>query len=285
MQNMTLSQHGNKGAQDVAMSSDAAMSARSTSSTQAVRIVPVILAGGTGSRLWPLSREQYPKQFIDVLGQETLLQSTVSRLDGFHSAFGDIDAPLLVCGAEHKFSTVEQLKTRADRPRIIVEPARRDTAPALTLAAVVVAMDGDDGIIVSMPADHVISDVYAFQRAIESAIRFANEGAIVTLGIPPTRAEIGFGYIQLGTALPDGAHNVADFVEKPDVDMAVQYLASKSYWWNSGIFVSRASVWLEAVRSIQPEIHEACVSACALGSVDGQFFEPASDSFTLSPSI
>jgi mannose-1-phosphate guanylyltransferase/mannose-6-phosphate isomerase len=249
-----------------------------------VRLAPVVLAGGSGSRLWPMSREQYPKQLIGILGPESLLQDTVARLRGFPVKTGLAGAPIIVCGDEHRFVTAEQLRASGIDARIVVEPMRRDTAPALTLAAKVACEDGEDTIVVAMPADHAIADVAAFQRAIALAVEHAQDGAIVTLGVPPTRADTGFGYIKLGQAIDAGAHRIERFVEKPAAELAAQYLASGQYWWNSGIFVVRASVWLATIRTLQPAMHDACALAHASGTTDGPFFRPDADAFKQSPS-
>ena len=247
------------------------------------RIVPVILAGGVGSRLWPLSREQYPKQLIDVLGESSLLQRTVNRMSGFLCESGVCADPIVVCGEEHKFAIAEQLGALGVRSHVVVEPDRRDTAPALTLAVVAAAAQGDDAIIVAMPADHAIADVDAFQRAIAAAVSHAQAGNIVTLGVPPTRPETGFGYIRLGDELQHGAHQILRFMEKPPVELATQYLDSRGYWWNSGIFVMRASVWLETLRRLQPKIYEACTAAYTQGTTANAYFEPARAAFVQSP--
>jgi mannose-1-phosphate guanylyltransferase/mannose-6-phosphate isomerase len=249
-----------------------------------VRIAPVVLAGGSGSRLWPMSREQYPKQLIGVLGADSLLQATVQRMKGFSAGAGMPAAPIVVCGDEHRFVTAEQLRASGIDARIIVEPARRDTAPALTLAAAAAAADGEDAIVVAMPADHAIADTAAFHRAIALAAEHAERGAIATLGVPPTRPDTGFGYIKLGSALDGGAHRIDRFVEKPAAELAAQYLASEQYWWNSGIFVVRASVWLDTLRVLQPNMHAACTVAHAQGATDGPFFRPQADAFRQSPS-
>jgi mannose-1-phosphate guanylyltransferase/mannose-6-phosphate isomerase len=250
----------------------------------AVRLAPVVLAGGSGSRLWPMSREQYPKQLIGVLGVDSLLQATVGRMKGFPVTAGVTGAPIIVCGDEHRFVTAEQLRASGIEARIVVEPTRRDTAPALTLAALTACEDGEDAIVVAMPADHAIADVDAFQRAIAIAVEHARDGAIVTLGVPPTRADTGFGYIKLGKVIDVGAHQIERFVEKPAAELAAQYLASAQYWWNSGIFVVRASVWLATIKTLQPAMHEACALAHAQGTIDGPYFRPAADAFKQSPS-
>ncbi|RQS69247.1 mannose-1-phosphate guanylyltransferase/mannose-6-phosphate isomerase [Burkholderia sp. Bp8963] len=249
-----------------------------------VRVAPVVLAGGSGSRLWPMSREQYPKQLIGVLGTDSLLQATVQRMKGFSSDTSTLAAPIVVCGDEHRFVTAEQLRASRIDARIVVEPARRDTAPALTLAAAAAFADGEDAIVVAMPADHAIADTAAFHRALVLAIEHARRGAIATLGVPPTRADTGFGYIRLGDELGSDAYRIERFVEKPAAELAEQYLESGLYWWNSGIFVVRASVWLDTLRALRPDMHAACVAAYQHGADDGPFFRPHSDAFQQSPS-
>jgi mannose-1-phosphate guanylyltransferase/mannose-6-phosphate isomerase len=249
------------------------------------RLVQVILAGGSGTRLWPVSREQYPKQLIGVVGDQSLLQATMKRMDGFAKAWDVAAEPVIVCGAEHSFATREQAQQCEVKPRIVVEPARRDTAPALTLAALAASADGDDPILVAMPADHAIADVAALQAAIEQAAQLAQaEGVIATLGVPPTRADTGFGYIRLGAPLKDGAHRIDRFVEKPAAELAAEYVASGSYWWNSGMFVVRASVWLEALKRFQPEMHAACVEAHANAKREDVYITPGADDFERCPS-
>lgn len=252
-------------------------------SVGSVRLVPVVLAGGAGSRLWPMSREQYPKQLIDVLGSESLLQATVQRMKGFDAHGRLVGTPIVVCGDEHRFVTSEQLREQGVEARIVVEPARRDTAPALTLAAAIACADGDDAIVLVMPADHAIVDVAAFQAAIALAAQHAERGAIVALGVPPTRADTGFGYIKLGDEMSDKAHRIERFVEKPAAEIAVQYVASSQYWWNSGIFVLRASVWLATLKRLQPAMYDACLQAQAEGHSDASYFRPGTEAFKSSP--
>ena len=247
------------------------------------RIVPVVLAGGSGTRLWPMSREHYPKQLIDVVGEDTLLQSTVRRLDGFPDAWEMAESPIVVCGGEHCFIIDEQLRESGVVPQLIVEPARRDTAPALTMAAALTCAHGDDAILVVMPSDHSITDVAALQSSIELAARYAQRGAIATLGVPPTRPDTGFGYIRIGEAFGDGAHHIGGFVEKPAAELAAQYLAAGTYWWNSGIFVMRASVWLATLRALQPAMHDACLAAFASGTTHDAHFTPGEQAFAQTP--
>jgi mannose-1-phosphate guanylyltransferase/mannose-6-phosphate isomerase len=247
------------------------------------RLVPVVLAGGCGTRLWPMSREHYPKQLIDVIGSDSLLQATVRRMDGFPGDWDLADAPLVVCGDEHGFIIDEQLRASGVTPHLIVEPARRDTAPALTLAAALTCRREGDAILVVMPADHAIGDVGALQCAVQAAARHAQRGAIATLGVPPTRADTGFGYVRLGEPLGDGAYSIDRFVEKPPAELAVQYVASGLFWWNSGIFVMLASTWLDAVRRVRPEMHAACIAAVDEGEVHGARFDPAPTAFERAP--
>ena len=232
-------------------------------------IQPVILSGGSGTRLWPLSREQHPKQLLPLAGELSLLQETACRLDGFA---GEVAAaPLVVCNEEYRFITAEQLRA-AGRPAkaLILEPAGRNTAPALTLAALAEAES--DPILLVMPADHVVGDRAAFQRAMAEGAALAALGAVVAFGIVPERAETGYGYIRAGAALGAGAaRRLEAFVEKPDAATAQQYVESGAYSWNSGIFMVRASVWLAALGRYRPDIAAACGRAFAGGRRDDVF--------------
>ncbi|ALK32938.1 mannose-1-phosphate guanylyltransferase/mannose-6-phosphate isomerase [Burkholderia plantarii] len=249
-----------------------------------VRVAPVVLAGGAGSRLWPMSREQHPKQLIGVLGADSLLQETVQRMKGFTSGIHQLAAPIVVCGDEHRFVTAEQLRASGIDARIVVEPVRRDTAPALTLAVAAACAEGEDAVVIAMPADHAIADTRALHHALRVAIAHAERGAVVMLGISPTRPEAGYGYIRLGDGLGGGARRIEHFVEKPAAELAGQYLESGSYWWNSGIFVLRASVWLDTLRALCPDMHAACVAAYRNGAQDGPFYRPCAQAFRASPS-
>ncbi|KUZ81439.1 LPS biosynthesis protein [Burkholderia ubonensis] len=252
------------------------------------RILPVILAGGSGTRLWPLSREQCPKQLIDLVSDESPLSATARRLNGIESAsLGD--RLLLVCGESHRFMSAAQVAGRAAPARILLEPAARNTAPALTLAALDAGALADDPVLVVMPADHVIGDVGAFQDAVGRAARYAQDGAIVTLGVLPRRAETGYGYIQVGAPHTgrhggQGGYAISRFVEKPDEALAERYLHSGDYWWNSGIFVTRASVWLKAIHALAPAIHAACEAAWRAGAAEEPFFRIDAAAFDACPS-
>ena len=247
-------------------------------------IAPVILAGGSGTRLWPLSREHHPKQLIDVIGTHSLLQDTVARMQGFPAQWTVRSAPIIICGEEHRFVTAEQLRESGVVAQLVVEPARRDTAPALTLAAALAIADGEDAILVAMPADHAVLDTASFQQALARAAEHAQHGAIATLGVPPTRPDTAFGYIRLGAEIEPDTFRIDRFVEKPALELATQYVASGAYWWNSGIFVVRASVWLELVERLQPAMAETCLAAVAGGKTDGAFFRPQAEAFARAPS-
>lgn len=245
-------------------------------------IAPVILAGGAGTRLWPLSREQYPKQLIDLLGTDTLLQATVRRTERLASRHSMAE-PIVVCGEEHRFATAQQLRGCGAEAVFILEPMRRNTAPALTLAAAMIAAGGNDAVMVAMPADHVIADVHAFECAITAAARHAQRGAVVTLGVPPTRPDTGFGYIRVGEWAGEGARSMELFVEKPPLEAAIRYMESGAYWWNCGIFVVRASVWLALTKALQPGMFDACMSAFEFGKREGAFVHPDALAFAQGP--
>lgn len=247
------------------------------------QILPVILSGGSGTRLWPLSREQYPKQLLPLFDQETMLQSTATRLAGFKGVPEVAAQPLVVCNEEYRFITAEQLRA-AGKPAstLILEPMGRNTAPALTLAALVSA-DADPVLLV-MPADHVVTDKASFQRAIEAGAQLAVAGTVVTFGIVPDRPETGYGYIQAGESGQHGARRIARFVEKPDLVTAERYFASGEYLWNSGLFMLRASVWLGAIGHFRPDILAACRLALEKGSRDADFLRVDKAAFAACPS-
>ena len=248
-----------------------------------VLIQPVVLSGGSGTRLWPLSREKYPKQLLPLIGEDSLLQATVRRVDGIVGA--QLAVPMIVCNEEYRFVIAEQLRLMNKTGPILLEPAGRNTAPALTLAALAAMRDGADPILLVMPADHVILDTSAFQAAVIQGAILADEGAVVTFGITPDSPETGYGYIQAGSALGQGnVCKIARFVEKPDLATAQTYLDAGSYLWNSGLFMMRASVWLQAIEVCRGDILSACRKAWAEGSVDGDFLRVAKDVFMHCPS-
>ncbi len=238
---------------------------------------PVILCGGSGTRLWPLSREQYPKQLLALTGGDTLLQATARRL-----AMDSVRRPIVVGNEDYRFITAEQLRQAEIEPAMLVlEPCGRNTAPALTLAAL--CMQEADPVLVVMPADHVISDLPAFRNAIEHGARYAASGKVVAFGIQPTHAETGYGYIRAPEAIEGGGRVIAAFVEKPDATTAQEYLASGDYLWNAGIFMVRASVWMALLRASRPDIAEACESAYADRTVDRDFLRVHREHFTACP--
>jgi len=232
-------------------------------------VVPVIIAGGTGSRLWPLSRELYPKQFLQLDGEATMLQATVNRL-------GQLDCakPLVICNEDHRFLVAEQLRHLGKLANnIILEPAGRNTAPAIALAALTAlqtASDSEDPLLLVLAADHVIRDESAFITSVQQAISHAEDGKLVTFGIVPTHPETGYGYIRRGAELC-GGFTVAQFVEKPDVATAREYLVCGEYYWNSGMFLFRASRYLEELKAFRPDIHSACVQAVGTINPDLDF--------------
>lgn len=246
---------------------------------------PVILSGGSGTRLWPLSREQYPKQLLALGGDATMLQETAHRLDGFVGSATVVTTPLVVCNEDYRFITAEQLRAAgvAD-PTIVLEPVGRNTAPALTLAAALAQADGADPILLVMPADHVIRDLPAFHQAIEAGLAAARDGAMVTFGIVPTHAETGYGYIRSGDEVLAGVREVRSFVEKPDQSTAQTYVASGEYLWNSGLFMVRASAWTRAIAACRPDIASACAAAVASPRRDADFVRIDGDAFRACPS-
>ena len=250
-----------------------------------LQVQAVIPAGGSGTRLWPLSRKEFPKQLIGIIGDDSLLQQTAKRLDGIAANHPLNAESVVICGEEHRFMIAEQLRKSGVRAKIILEPDARNTAPALTLAALALVENGEDAIMVVMPADHAIVDNAAFQTSVASAIRYAGEGRIVVLGIIPSRAETGYGYIKVGAALDEqGGHRLDGFVEKPAFELAQRYVESGQYWWNSGLYVVRASVWLNAIEKYEPAIHAACSDASELTKTDADFRRVDAERFQACPS-
>jgi len=243
---------------------------------------PVILTGGAGSRLWPVSREFYPKPLLPMFGEQTLLQDTVARLDALHG----IRAPLFVCNEEHRFLVAEQVRLLGKEPEaIMLEPQGRNTAPALTIAALYLVATDPDAVMVAMPADHVIPDPAAFITAVEQAGELAEQGYLVTFGVVAGKPETGYGYIQRGDAIEgSGGFRVDRFVEKPDAATAQAYLDAGNYFWNSGIFVMRADRWLEEIGKYQPDILAACKQAMAGSARDSDFVRVDKQAFLSSPS-
>jgi mannose-1-phosphate guanylyltransferase / mannose-6-phosphate isomerase len=248
-----------------------------------VLVQPVILSGGSGTRLWPLSREKYPKQLLPLIGEDSLLQATVRRMEGVVGV--DLIAPMVVCNEEYRFVIAEQLRVMGKPGTVVLEPKGRNTAPALTIAAQAAQAQGADPVLLVMPADHVIVDKAAFQQVVRQGAALAQNGAMVTFGITPDAAETGYGYIQTGAAFEsNGALRIARFVEKPDLKTAQTYLAESNYLWNSGLFMVRASVWLAALKVCRPDILMACDNAWAAGKNDGEFIRVGKEAFDACPS-
>lgn len=247
-------------------------------------ILPVIMAGGTGSRLWPMSRELYPKQFLRLHGEQSMLQETVTRLNGLGAS-----EPLVICNEEHRFLVAEQLRqiNRLSK-NIILEPVGRNTAPAITLAALSAIDEGSDPLLLVLAADHVIENTETFHQAVQSAIPFAEQGKLVTFGIVPTGPETGYGYIQRGMELSINAESVfrvQRFVEKPNLPTALQYLETGEYYWNSGMFLFRAKRFLEEMATFRPDILQACLKAIETLEPDVQqnFIRVDKESFSACP--
>ncbi|EGQ9301440.1 mannose-1-phosphate guanylyltransferase/mannose-6-phosphate isomerase [Vibrio vulnificus] len=242
-------------------------------------LIPVIMAGGSGSRLWPLSRSLYPKQFISLTSDKSMLQETIARLSSLEH-----QAPLLICNQEHRFIVAEQLRQqRIQHGGIVLEPVGRNTAPAIALAALHALKSNDDPLLLVLAADHVIQNQAAFSQAVSNAIKPAQDGMLVTFGIVPTAAETGYGYIKQGEAVGETAYRVAQFVEKPSLTTAEQYLASGEYYWNSGMFLFKASRFLEELKIYRPDILQACEAAMHGSRHDLDFIRLEEDAFIQCP--
>jgi len=247
--------------------------------TTPIQVWPVVMAGGSGTRLWPLSRSGFPKQFLILSGTSSLFQQAVTRLQDLADRDIEVAAPLVVGNEEHRFLALDQLReVRAEPSALLLEPMGRNTAPAVTLAALQALESGVDPVMVVTPADQTVTDGAAFTAALRRAVRSAAEGAITILGVTPDRPETGYGYIRAEGSC------VAQFVEKPDLATAQSYLAAGSYFWNAGMFVLRASVWMAALERFRPDIAAACRVAFAARSTDTVFVRPDKTAFAAVPS-
>ena len=253
-----------------------------------LHVQPVVMAGGSGTRLWPLSRAGYPKQFLVLSGDPdsrlSLFQQAVKRLQGLATDGIRVEAPTVVGNEEHRFLVLDQLRELQIEPAAaLLEPVGRNTAPAVTLAALAALEDGNDPVLVVTSADQTVTDEAAFTAAVRRAVRLAGGGAIAILGITPDRPETGYGYIQTaGDKQP--APRVAQFVEKPDAATAQRYLAEGGYFWNAGMFVLKASVWMAALDEFRPDIATATRAAWAARSTDAKFVRPGKAEFAAVPS-
>lgn len=243
-------------------------------------IIPVILSGGSGTRLWPLSRKHYPKQFIPLMGERSMFQRTLERVAPFRR-----QAPvIIVCNQEHRFLVAEQLSDSAGgEARILLEPVGRNTAPAVAAGAIEALKEADDAILLVLPADHIIRDQWVFLDAVEQGRELAAMGRLVTFGIVPTRPETGYGYIRAGKD-ESAVRAVQQFVEKPDQETAQSYLESGEFFWNSGMFLFRADRYLAELEQFEPAMLEACRMACQGASRDLDFIRLGAEAFAASAS-
>ena len=246
-------------------------------------MLPVILCGGSGSRLWPLSRTQYPKQFLPLSDSSSLLQNTVERLAGF-------DSLMVVCNQDHRFLVAEQLRDVDAPVDILLEPCGRDTAPAIALAALNAVSQGNgEEVLVVLPSDHYMDDAELFNEKLKRAEGLASEGVFVSLGIAPSRAETGYGYIKVdksdGSAVSTDAYEIQQFIEKPNAEMAKQYVESGEFLWNSGIYLFRADCYLETLQRLAPDVYSACLAAYEQAVSDMDFVRIDVAAFERCPDI
>lgn len=242
-------------------------------------MIPVIISGGTGTRLWPLSRKNKPKQFLSLFGEMSLFQNTLTRLNGLNT----VANPIIVCNIEHRFMVAEQLQAiELSAQHIILEPCARNTAPAIALAAIKALENGDDPLLLVLAADHMIEDTQAFHRAIQQATPLAEQGQLVTFGVQPHSAHTGYGYIE--AVEKDRPSPVKRFVEKPDQQTAESYLAAGNFFWNSGMFLFKASAYIAELQHFHPAMVAACQAALEKSVVDLDFIRADSTAFEQCPS-
>lgn len=238
-------------------------------------IIPVILSGGAGTRLWPLSWGDHPKQFLPLVSNNTMIQETLLRLKDL-----DIGSPIVSCGEGHRFLVAQQLGEISDKkPTIILEPMAKNTAPAIAAACCAAIKQDKDAIVVVLPSDHVITDVKTFQNAVMTAAKNAEKGSLVTFGIVPTFAATGYGYVKAAGAETDGAFTLEKFVEKPCLEKAQEYLASGEYAWNSGMFVFKASTFIEELKVHSPEMAKLSIESFEKAVIDSDFIRLDKDAF------
>ena len=241
-------------------------------------IVPVILSGGSGTRLWPLSRKLHPKQFINLVNETTLFQDTILRLPK------DVAEPLIICNEEHRFLAAEQLRAIDKKSKgIILEPEGRNTAPAVALGALQFINKGEDPILLVLSADHLIKNIEAFHQSITIASELAENNKLITFGVVPDKAETGYGYIEANINNTDDYYSIKSFTEKPNQKNAKKYLDSVNYLWNSGMFMFKASVFLSELEKFEPEILSACKKSCTTKNIDSDFIRIDNDAFHQCP--
>ena len=241
-------------------------------------IVPVILSGGSGTRLWPLSRKLHPKQFINLVNETTLFQDTILRLPK------DVAEPLIICNEEHRFLAAEQLRAIGKKTKgIILEPEGRNTAPAVALGALQFINKGEDPILLVLSADHLIKNIEAFHQSITIASELAENNKLITFGVVPDKAETGYGYIEANINNTDDYYSIKSFTEKPNQKNAKKYLDSVNYLWNSGMFMFKASVFLSELEKFEPEILSACKKSCTTKNIDSDFIRINNDAFHQCP--
>ena len=238
-------------------------------------IIPIILSGGAGTRLWPLSWGDHPKQFLSLISDKTMIQETLLRLDGLKTG-----NPIISCGESHRFLVAQQIgEITNKKPIILLEPMAKNTAPAIAAACCAAMKQDKDAVVVVLPSDHVIADIKAFQNAVKVAAVNAEKGALVTFGIVPTFPATGYGYVKAAGTETDGAFTLERFVEKPCLEKAQEYLASGEYAWNSGMFVFKASSFLEELKTRNPEMAALSIEAFEKASVETDFIRLDKDSF------
>jgi len=246
------------------------------------KVIPIILSGGSGSRLWPLSRADYPKQYLPLLSNQTLLQTTLKRLKSLEN----LSTPIIVCNQDHRFIVHEQCKeVNILNPTIILEPVGRNSAPAIAVAALKSKTDFDDAILLVMSADHMIKDDESFHESIMTAIKQAEEGKLVTLGVFPTEISTEYGYIKTSEFTAKNVYKVQEFVEKPDFQNAKSFIDQGGYYWNAGIFLFRADILIKELSKFQPEIISTARQSLNNSSKDMQFIRLERESFATSPNI
>ena len=246
-----------------------------------MKIVPIILSGGSGQRLWPLSRKQHPKQYLALAGKNTMLQETILRLTGIKN----ISKPIIICNEEHRFLVAEQCKEiNITNPTIILEPDGRNTAPAITAAAIHLNLEMDEVMLLVLSADHIIQDTKAFHESIKEAIKHSQANKIVTFGVKPTEANTNFGYIKTTKKIFDGACRVEEFIEKPSLKKAQHFLEQGNYLWNSGIFLFKSTVFIDELNNYSPQIFRSVDDAVKNASQDFDFIRLNKKAFLSSPS-